>query len=886
MSISASTGQKTLWVFTPSNTDPQDLEFILVQRHGLLQDAVARALESVSTDNKHHMLFVGPRGCGKTHLITLIVSRLFANSALAEQMRIAWLNEDETCASPLELLLKVHSALELRYPDEFRPEQLEPAYKLKPDAAFEFVSESLLKEMGPRTLVVVTENLDALLEGLADHGQKQLRAFIQENPRFCFVATAQRLVEDLSDRTRPFFGFFQTEHLKALNVSEAAELLRNIAKLHEKTDLEQFLSSSRGRSRVRALHHISGGNHRIYIVLSQFITRDSMDALIGPFMKMADELTPYYQERIRWLPMLQRRIVELLCRSERTVSVKEIAKRLFTTHQSISSQLKDLREKGYVKANQRGRESLYEVSEPLMRICVEVKENVANRPLRLLVDFLRVWYDDEELDHRLSDTLLTDPARKYLESALRRNRTEGNLRINLMLKELESPLRKRNMWESISETLPKMPEGVLVAIRCIEDSDNEGALTCFSEAIQEESHLVNRAVLLIARGAVFQWVGEHKKALADFSAAIATRNIPAHLLARALLVRAQFHRHPEDDQLAIEDYTAVIQLENAPVECLSTALLKRGVMGSVVGDPSLAIKDLTESIELNVASTEDMAIAFYSRGIARMRTDDNLGALEDYTSAIASKALPNNLFASCLSLRAVLFGGAGEEERAIEDLSTAIEMTTVPAELLASTLLCRGHFHFGAKRKRQAKADYDRVIHLIGAQPGEVLEAYLAAATLHFNEGDWKLGFQYLDESLAYGTLRSLSSVGNSANIASILFEAGLSPSKRVNTVKRLLETYQKHGLLAVLGEIVIQHLGELYRAGKPFPSTDNLESWISAWEDAAKSTPDFSLSLRLLRVAGDFLKAGGTDQDMLLDLASPERAILEQALGLSDRPH
>ena len=34
-----------------------------------------------------------------------------------------------------------------------------------------------------------------------------------------------------------------------------------------------------------------------------------------------------------------------------------------------------MREKGYVEANQRGRESLYEISEPLMRICVEVKDN-------------------------------------------------------------------------------------------------------------------------------------------------------------------------------------------------------------------------------------------------------------------------------------------------------------------------------------------------------------------------------------------------------------------------------------------------------------------------------------------------------------------------------
>src|SRR5262249_14208579 len=153
----------------------------------------------------------------------------------------------------------------------------------------------------------------------------------------------------------------------------------------------------------------------------QFLTRDSIDALIGPFMKMVDELTPYYQERIRWLPAQQRKIVEFLCSCEGTVPVKEIAKKLFALPQTISSQLQDLREKGYVEANQRGREYLYEVSEPLMRICIEVKENQLQEPLRLLVDFLRVWYDDNELKARLEKIEPASVVCAYLESAIRKN---------------------------------------------------------------------------------------------------------------------------------------------------------------------------------------------------------------------------------------------------------------------------------------------------------------------------------------------------------------------------------------------------------------------------------------------------------------------------------
>ena len=389
-----------LSVFTPSRTPPEDLEAILVQRHGMLDDAVERIHESATTGNKHHLLFVGPRGTGKTHLVTLLVHRLGRDGELADRLRIAWLNEDETSTTLLELLRRIYTALVKRHPNEYRAGSLEPMFDLDPDEAERWLARLLLERLQGRTLLVVVENLDALFEGLGKTGQQKLRAFIQENPVLALVATAQRLVADIANRKSAFFGFFQTEHLKPLSVEQAVELLRKIAVLDGQPEVAAFLRGATGRSRIRALHHLSAGNHRIYLVLSQFITRDSIDALVGPFSKMVDEMTPYYQERIHWLPTQQRKIVEYLCTCVRPTPVKQLARRLFATQQTVSSQLKDLREKGYVQAAQRGRESLYEIAEPLMRICVEVKENQTHEPLRLLVDFLRVWYDARELAAR------------------------------------------------------------------------------------------------------------------------------------------------------------------------------------------------------------------------------------------------------------------------------------------------------------------------------------------------------------------------------------------------------------------------------------------------------------------------------------------------------
>ena len=63
-------------VFTPQRDQPEELEKILVKRHALLDSAVGKIRESVMSPDKHRLLFIGPRGMGKSYLITLIHHRL------------------------------------------------------------------------------------------------------------------------------------------------------------------------------------------------------------------------------------------------------------------------------------------------------------------------------------------------------------------------------------------------------------------------------------------------------------------------------------------------------------------------------------------------------------------------------------------------------------------------------------------------------------------------------------------------------------------------------------------------------------------------------------------------------------------------------------------
>src|SRR5579862_3892481 len=110
---------------------------------------------------------------------------------------------------------------------------------------------------------------------------------------------------------------------------------------------------------------------------------------------MLDDLTPYYQSRMKELPLQQRKIVSFLCKRRGAVPVKEIAEECRLSHQITAAQLHSLREKTFVRAEALGRESWYELCEPPMRLVFEIKES-RGCPIRLIVDFLRRWYSRSE----------------------------------------------------------------------------------------------------------------------------------------------------------------------------------------------------------------------------------------------------------------------------------------------------------------------------------------------------------------------------------------------------------------------------------------------------------------------------------------------------------
>jgi tetratricopeptide (TPR) repeat protein len=391
--------------FTPSLMAPETLEAIFVQRHTLAERLVELIRVSALTDNKHFQLLIGPRGIGKTHLVSLIYHRVAKMEDLQDKLLIAWLREEEWgIASFLDLLRGIFRAIAKEYPEVYQAQlhdDVEKLYDLSLEQA-EFKAAELLRDfVGKRVLLLIVENLEGVFSDLGDFGQKQLRAYIQNYSFLTILATSQSLFEGVKLYDNPFYGSFYPHRLNEFNVDDAVALLNHIANLEGNSDLASFIQSPTGRDRIKVVHYLSGGSPRVYIVFSAFLmTPESLDKLVEPFMAMLDDLTPYYQDRMKYISPQQRKIVDFLCDRGGAAPVKQIAKRCFIEQRTVSSQLKDLRDKGYVKTEEIGRESWYELREPLMRFCLEVKKQ-RNQPIPLIVDFIRVWYTRQELQQRL-----------------------------------------------------------------------------------------------------------------------------------------------------------------------------------------------------------------------------------------------------------------------------------------------------------------------------------------------------------------------------------------------------------------------------------------------------------------------------------------------------
>lgn len=746
---------KRISSYTPSNTDPQILERITVQRKELLNAIVKRLTRCMSSNDKQHFLLSGPRGSGKTHFLTLVNFRLSHHHQLQKHMRIAWLGEDAVISSFIDLALEIADQLALSYPNEFDTDIRMKFRGLNPDDAAEAILNYIVQQLGKKNLLLMMENMDRSFQGLGPSGQQKWRAFLQETMKFATLATSQQLFDGVSKRNEAFFGFFEIHHLQPLSFEDALQLIEKVASEYNKRDLVQFINTGVGRFRVRALRHLAGGNHRMYIMLSEFLTKESLENLVDSFEQLAEELTPYFQERLRSLSPQRARIIQCLCSIEGAICVKSIAEESFIPERNCSKHLSYLRKAGYVRSAKRGKETYYEMAEPIMRLCLEVK-NQRGQPLRLIALFLRAWFTNDELSLQSKHLSSCNRGALYCRTAL----NIGDSLERAVCEEICIEIDAKNFAGDYDNALSLASD-----LRCVDEisglykqahiHDNkqqyEEEISCLSQVLRHKdlplpfvvNTLFNRAAVLsktkdfiaaandystiisscdadntahqqslIYRASAYGNSEKMAAAFSDINTVLSSRSLPEDIMLEALQNRSSLHMKASQYEQAIHDLTSLINHAGLPGAERVAALLKRAVAYGCIEQHKNEFKDYEYIISSEASSVELKAKAYYNRGNQLRNTGKLQEALNDFDSAWACAQAPIEVRAQSGVNRGVVLGVLQEYESEIRAYSDVICLPDAPEKDLVMALSNRSVAYMRNNNFESALLDINRLLEI------------------------------------------------------------------------------------------------------------------------------------------------------------------------------
>jgi Cdc6-like AAA superfamily ATPase len=471
-------GLSTFLSFGAKSVQPEILEELLIGRQQNV-DYLAKCVNDIAYEGLNHQLMVvGRRGMGKTHILRVLYHRL--QPALEEnKIVVAYFAEEEYGISGyLDFLIRILNAF-LRWNDadvEKLNSEMDLLRETHPNRQIEVAERIITEYVGDRPLLILAENFDNVLETLGKDGQGKLRSFLYRHTHTSIIATSQALSPDLGREDRPFYNFFTTIYLKNLSFEDSLALLQKLAEKEEQTLVIEHLKG-KGKAQVRAIHELVKGNHRLLVTFYEFLKADTLASLSTIFIKTLNDLKPYFESFIRYLPPQQQKILHYLALAKMPQFGTEISKNCFIDPKSLSKQLSELQRRNLIDAlpdPDDKRNKRYDIAEPLLRISIEIgehREGISS----LFIDFLALYYSYEELKIQKDrfqnlHSLETDPLRKrelYFDLKAREDAIVRKKEYEANKKESKA---FRNMEEKFAQVNPK---GVIKFAEKVEEKEKD-----------------------------------------------------------------------------------------------------------------------------------------------------------------------------------------------------------------------------------------------------------------------------------------------------------------------------------------------------------------------------------------------------------------------------
>ena len=383
-------------------TSPERLRQTSVGREFLLNNAIESISGSLRRRSKQHMLFIGPRGIGKTHLLSRIEDALQSDKALSAQaVVVRFPEESNQTLTFADFLIGLCRILKDVLVDE--PLWAEVFTAVETDEDDNRVVDTLVPAIRKqnrkrsRTLIIMLENLGEIFtrQFRNKHDVASLRKFLMADNGCLLLATAPLHFDGITDVKQPFYGFFDIQILDILTFNETVEVIRRNLQWDGRTSILKSFNDM--RPRLQALYRMTGGNPRLTMMLYELIAHESVSQVQDQFHLLLDRISPFYQSRMNDLPPSQRALLECLARMrDQDKTPATIAARMRRSQQETSSLLKRLSDAHYLCAAENPedkRSRLYRIREGFFDIWLAMNlSRSARKRLPFLLEFFSLFY--------------------------------------------------------------------------------------------------------------------------------------------------------------------------------------------------------------------------------------------------------------------------------------------------------------------------------------------------------------------------------------------------------------------------------------------------------------------------------------------------------------
>ena len=366
-------------------------------------DEIFEALQSAdyTVSNQHHIL-VGQRGQGKTTILRKLSIEILKDKKLSKFLIPVQFSEEQYSMRGLcSLWERVAEHLEDHYEEMFE-NALENVEMHEEDDNYEMKCFSYLEKQlrqHDKKLVLFIDNINILLESLQEQEQHHLREILLTSSSFIIVGGSTKMFEQQYEYSKPFYEFFNIITLEGLTFDESIALLKILGSKEQTKKIEEIIKHN--PARIETLRRVTGGVPRTMVMLFDIFIEENGNTF-NDLMKVLDDVTPLYQERMNHIPKVLQNITHAIAINWDGMFTKEIAKKTKLTSKVVSAQLKQLEKYQIVESVSVGKNKIYSIKERFFNIWYLMrfgKKKDRNR-VEWLIQFLLAWYTKGELEDK------------------------------------------------------------------------------------------------------------------------------------------------------------------------------------------------------------------------------------------------------------------------------------------------------------------------------------------------------------------------------------------------------------------------------------------------------------------------------------------------------